>query len=634
MKKILVVLSFLCIATACVPDLMYQKDDVAPVMTLRATFGGGPDTRTVFGRSTTSDSYSEIEWEAGDQIKVFSSNGSAKYTTDKGGITADFAYISGDAPTGGPLLGLSPFDDLGSANLSSKSITSTIPSVQQAIAGSFDPTALLAVGFSSKSNHNMAFYNVCGGICFTLTENVTNYNSIELSGNDGEKVAGAVSISCSSDSYPVVSSLSGSSTSVSLVLPEGESFKKDTKYFLLFRPGVFKNGFKLIFKDSKDAELFTCICDSFVEFKRSTFAYIMGADDPMNLAAICDGDLLSKDGTANSYIVSKEGSYKFPLSRATESEIISGITGVKVLWETDNTSNTQSEGSIITNVSTNKKYVFFETPKTLKNGNALIAACKGSEVVWSWHIWVCAGYDPDRLSQIYTGKDAAMMDRNLGALSASVGDPLTNGLFYQWGRKDPFLGAVEDYVSSPNGGHFMKSTAGTGPKFASVEDVNPSVAYAIAHPDTFFTTSDYWGDWLSSANNELWPGDGSKSIYDPCPAGWKVPRAFVLNSSSQHDTAKEAWSAVGFQRVGSGIYGVYLDLASGGRAWYPNNGYINSSGSLLMVGQYSCYWSCNPNGQFSYAMEMSQSASSLTFNPVCYGKARGVGHSVRCVEDK
>ena len=182
----------------------------------------------------------------------------------------------------------------------------------------------------------------------------------------------------------------------------------------------------------------------------------------------------------------------------------------------------------------------------------------------------------------------------------------------------------------------MKSTASSWPKLVSVEDVKPAVTveYAWKHPDTFFTTTSYWGDWLSTEENDLWRNDGKKSIHDPCPAGWKVPRAVVMNSSNQHDTANEAWNAVEYQRVGSGVHGVYLNLASGGRAWYPNNGYISASGSLLMVGQYSCYWSCNPNGRFSYAMEMSQSASSLTYNPVCYGKARGVGHSVRCIEDK
>ena len=33
------------------------------------------------------------------------------------------------------------------------------------------------------------------------------------------------------------------------------------------------------------------------------------------------------------------------------------------------------------------------------------------------------------------------MDRNLGAISATRGDVGAIGLYYQWGRKDPFLGS-------------------------------------------------------------------------------------------------------------------------------------------------------------------------------------------------
>ena len=215
MKKFLIVLSFLCLAAACAPDSLDQTKE-SPVKTLRATFMGGSETRTEFGVSTTSGSYSQIKWKAEDQINVFSSDGSAKYATDEAGETVNFALVSGDALTNAPFFGLSPYDGSATVNLSSKSISATIPAEQQAIADSFDPAALLAVGSSSKSDQ-MAFYNVCSGLRFTLTGNVSNYKSIELSGNDSEKVAGAVSISCSSASTPVASSVSGSTTSVSLV---------------------------------------------------------------------------------------------------------------------------------------------------------------------------------------------------------------------------------------------------------------------------------------------------------------------------------------------------------------------------------------------------------------------------------
>ena len=633
--KNFIVLSFLCLAVSCVPDNFDQIAEI-PVKTLRATFVGESETRTEFGLSTSTESYSQIQWVTGDKINVFSNDGSAKYATDEDGPTVQFALVSGDALTTAPFLGLSPYDDSATANLSSKSISATIPVQQEAIADSFDPSALLAAGFSSKSDQ-MAFYNVCSGLRFTLTGNVANYKSIEFSGNDGEKVAGAVSISCSNDTAPAASAVSGSSSTVSLVLSEGNSFEKNKKYYLLFRPGVFKKGFKMSFKDSSGALLFTCTCNSYVEFKRSIFASINGIDDPKKLAAIRDGDLLSTNGTANCYIVSKAGSYKFPLSCATEKDFLSGITGVDVLWETDNTSGTQTKGNIITNVGTNKKYVYFDTPSILKDGNAVIVAYRGSQIAWSWHIWVCQGYNPALTSQTLNGKSSPMMDRNLGALSAAASSALTNGLFYQWGRKDPFPGAVESYVASSDGGHFMKTTQGESLTVVSSESVAATVDYAIAHPGTFISTTKNNGDWLATPNHDLW--GTTKTKYDPCPAGWRIPEAYVLDSNKEHVLAREAWSddngQLNPQRVANGTYGVYLSLVSGGYAWYPNNGYISLAGKLLMVGQYSCYWSCSLNSLATYAMEMSQTSSSnLTYNGRQYGKVRGEGHSVRCIKDK
>jgi hypothetical protein len=94
------------------------------------------------------------------------------------------------------------------------------------------------------------------------------------------------------------------------------------------------------------------------------------------------------------------------------------------------------------------------------------------------------------------------MDRNLGALEATL-SPASRGLHYQWGRKDPF--SVQDEL--------IQFTAGP----VSKED-------AIKNPSTFYTTSETPYDWLSSPDDNLWNASGKKTIYDPCPAGFKIPR--------------------------------------------------------------------------------------------------------------
>ena len=616
------------ILAACSQNPIDIQDSAKPVVTLRATLMEEPDTKTEIGLTTSTESYFQVVWTANDSLKVFHSSGSSQYVAKAGGeVTAEFTLVPGEStPEGTSFLGLSPYSADAAADLSAEIITTSIPARQVAISGTFDPSARLAVGSSSTAD-KMALYNVCSAFRFTLSESqISNYASIELKGNDNEKIAGPVTIS-GVGTEPIAKDATGSTTSVSLTIPSGESFQKGVYYYIILRPCVFQNGFTLTFKDANGTDIYSRKCSSYVEFKRGRFATVRDADSPNRLPAIRDGKLLSEKGTANCYIVDAAGAYKFPLTRGGEKELLSDITKVSVIWETDNTAENQKSGSIITDVVKNANYIFFNTPAKIKNGNALIAAYRGEEIVWSWHIWVCEGYDPSATKQQYTGKKAAMMDRNLGALSTSESNALSNGLFYQWGRKDPFPGAAESYASGPNDGQFMAFTSKM--KTVPSETVTGTVEYATQNPLTFITTEKVNGNWLAVPDHGLWAQN--KTIYDPCPSGWKVPAAYVLNSSRQHITEEEAWSGLNFYRVAGPYYGVYLD---GNKVWYPNNGYISTSGTLLMVGQFSCYWSCSPNSQAVYAMEMSKTPNSLTFDPMCYGKVRAEGHSVRCVEDK
>ena len=115
-----------------------------------------------------------------------------------------------------------------------------------------------------------------------------------------------------------------------------------------------------------------------------------------------------------------------------------------------------------------------------------------------------------------------MMDRNLGATSATPGDVGALGLLYQWGRKDPFLGS-----SSISSDIEAKST-GTWPSAVSSDSSNGTIAYATANPTTFITRNNSNYDWYYTGSgtndNTRWTTSAAtKSIYDPCPAGWRVP---------------------------------------------------------------------------------------------------------------
>ena len=621
---------------------------------LRASFAGGRATKTDFGRFTTSASYAEIYWSENDSINVFypvqSYAESCKYVTSQSGPVADFVNQSQVAPSGSSFLGLYPYTQSANADISRSTIQTILPSSQLAYPGKFDPSALLAVA-SSPSADEMAFYNVCGGLCFTLKDG-GKYSRIDFRGGSNEDVAGAISISLSDPTAPVATAAQGSVKKVELRPAEGDTFAAGTQYYIMLKPSEFKNGFSLDFyTPGANSATLTQTCTSFVVFSRGVFARIPEVDSPGKLSRIRDGIDLAEDGeTANCYVVSKAGSYKFPLVMGNDPEhTLSEISKVTVLWETDNTSASQTVGSIVKDVTNNSRYVYFNTPSTLKNGNAVIAAWRkvgGKDtIVWSWHIWVCKDFDPDASAQTLRRKPKPMMDRNLGALSNSATSPLSNGFFYQWGRKDPFPGAIESYVAADGGaGTYMTTTGGTlklEPAVNSTRSV--TVDYVIAHPDVFITSTE--GYWLPTPDNTLWGVESKyqggqiteknyKSLYDPCPPGWKVPRAHVMNGT-QHVELQEAWSGLSSTEYRWEAYGrgIYLPTTQG-EAWYPNNGYITKEGKVIMVGQYCCYWSCDPyGGGLSFAMQLLRDMGGrLLFNPIQYGKVNGEGHSVRCIK--
>lgn len=113
-----------------------------------------------------------------------------------------------------------------------------------------------------------------------------------------------------------------------------------------------------------------------------------------------------------------------------------------------------------------------------------------------------------------------MMNRNVGALSNKAADKsLTYGMIFQWGRKDPFVSTNDEESST---------FASTFPPFVSTsidkDDETGTVKYTVANPTVFIKSTNDEG-WQYSTNKKLWAS--SKTMYDPCPAGWKVPDASV-----------------------------------------------------------------------------------------------------------
>ena len=246
------------------------------------------------------------------------------------------------------------------------------------------------------------------------------------------------------------------------------------------------------------------------------------------------------------------------------------ITSVKVLWQTKDagTSGDLVMGYVASddNHTNLVNYENLNNPSTAlvhvkvpvtNGGNAVIVAYSGLTIVWSWHIWI-SDYVPVGLTGSITtvSRDAAIqaaqnttkggmvhvyggiswtdsngsfykcviMDRNLGATKGGLQNNAidwvrTFGLLYQGGRKDPIFG-------TPDGGTDEARTIYDG--YGNVLSLNkttgntkPTLDQTIQNPLNFY-----------GAPGNQWNGDASKTIYYPCPKGWRIPSNEYLNNGT------------------------------------------------------------------------------------------------------
>ena len=346
---------------------------------------------------------------------------------------------------------------------------------------------------------------------------------------------------------------------------------------------------------------------------------------------------LSSEGAANCYIVSSSGVYTFPTVIGNSAISVGRVTSAVVLWESFGTNRTPLVGDLISTVTYSDGMITFRTNKTFREGNAVIAAknAKG-KILWSWHIW----FTDQPHEQVYYNNAGIMMDRNLGATSATPGEVGTLGLLYQWGRKDPFLGSssISDEIQA-------KSTI-AWPSPQSSENFSKytrigRIAYAIAHPTTFITYNQNNYDWcytsrqiFNSTKNKRWKKlSGAKSIYDPCPAGWRIHNGGRKGVWAQAKNSSFFERKAEFTHNYSSVFkGMNFSgkLGSESTIWYPASGYIDArTGYLISVGSSGGYWSASPYWCFAYYQ-------GISYNGVVYPASSGCradAYSVRCIKE-
>ncbi len=329
---------------------------------------------------------------------------------------------------------------------------------------------------------------------------------------------------------------------------------------------------------------------------------------------------LSATATANCYVVDAAGQYKFKMVKGNGSASVGAVKGASIVWETYNDAGPVTAKSVIAAVdyyiNGDDKYVVFKTPDVLKPGNALLAVKDISDnILWSWHIWIpeTAITTVDATGTI----GGVVMDRNLGALVVAVDgetevNPLSFGLFYQWGRKDPFPGAKARNA---------KAAAVSGASTVFYEGTI-ELAEAISNPTKYASQNEK--DWITETNNDLWKA-GEKTIYDPCPPGYRV---------ADYNSEKDFWkngSGTSWATTCGGTqnttYSWYTIGTGANKVVFPFAGYIDDNGgSYSHTYDRSVIWaSKNSSSSRGYCRDLRGDDASR------YTTYKSRGGSVRCV---
>jgi len=327
--------------------------------------------------------------------------------------------------------------------------------------------------------------------------------------------------------------------------------------------------------------------------------------------------------TANSYIVpAVAGPYSIPaqymgngyqgnggsVAGGSDYEIKGGASA-EIVWQGRCNGETILDGEVVSDAiyftKNGKGYIGFH--RSGIEGNALVAVKDASNnILWSWHLWVTSRADSTQISngkvlvnqQNSSVNVVIIMDRNLGALSADPSDgSQSHGLAYQFGRKDPYMGS-----------RFSVDPTGTITEYASFATIYPALAIycydkgptisldrSISHPyersfpsvGNWCSADVYWGD---SAGNRA--TSSPKTLYDPCPAGWRtfeeVYLAQVLGTNTDGTIARPNGEVV------TSVDGLAFKLNNNNNpVYFPGSGSSTSTLQVTNVGKNVSIWGSN-----------------------------------------
>lgn len=338
------------------------------------------------------------------------------------------------------------------------------------------------------------------------------------------------------------------------------------------------------------------------------------------------------------------------------------IDGAHIVWADEANLIHLSSTPIVHESANNDAYLQFEVKASdIKSGNAVVAVTKGNTVVWSWHLWFAPqsaltpievtnhqnkkynfteetlGWKPTewlattyntprtvkvKVEQEYGSsgnKKIAVFNitQNPGGKKASI------ATFYQFGRKDAIPGT--DALAAASTYSFDNTAGGR------------SLGYAIQHPENMFGnvgTGYNSADWCNTTYYNLWSVDNTtvgfkdeaviKTIYDPSPAGYKMPTSNVFTGFTIDG---ENGTTINHDDTYNNGHNFWTNSNKNEIVFLPAVGCRRISDGLFSVGGFGYYWSAIPkstdsgcymyfNGGFVFPLSLNGRADAFAVRPV------------------
>lgn len=262
------------------------------------------------------------------------------------------------------------------------------------------------------------------------------------------------------------------------------------------------------------------------------------------------------------------------------------------------------------------RYLAFRVKSVpIKGANVVLSILDADGVaMWSWHIWFWV----DDLTPV-TITNATNVNYNILPVHlASKKDKTTNNVntnwFYQWGRPTPILPNVTNYGEKT---------------FVLSSDSAISFGSGIQNPHTFYSGYDNsYGNWFNEESvYNLWDANCistgksdnnvAKTVYDPCPVGFKMPNGNAFSNFSQDNVIGSYNSGWTVKRNSNDTVGIHIP-SSGYRHYY--NGDISTFSGAI-------YSSATQQRHVVYWVRLSANSISTS------NSYRAAASSVRPVQD-